>query len=123
MSTRSTLKAVPRCPPAVAAAPQAPDHLGAPERALWARLQGEYGLDDGPAIVLLDQLCRSLMLVRECREQVAREGKLIDGREHPLLRTMAGAERQASSALRHLNFDLEPLRDGPGRAPGTPRRR
>ncbi|MDP3715283.1 MAG: hypothetical protein Q8R21_02625 [Burkholderiales bacterium] len=96
-----------------------PDYLVDPERSLWIRLQRDYGLTDAPALVLLEQLCRNLSLARECRERVEADGKVTaNGREHPLLKVWRDAEKQASSALKSLNFDLEPLRDGPGRPPG-----
>ena len=99
--------------------PRAPSYLAEPEKATWRRLQSEYALTDGPALVLLEQLCRNLQLARECREQVEKDGKITpQGREHPLLKVWRDAEKQASAALRHLNFDLEPVRDGPGRPPG-----
>jgi len=66
-----------------------------------------------------EQLCRNLQLVRECRERVRRDGKVKGGREHPLLRTAHNAEKLVASALKSLNFDLEPLRPGPGRPPGS----
>ena len=117
------LKPVPDSP-AIPDAPRAPDYLGEPERELWTRLQAEYALTDSPALVLLDQLCRNLQLARECRERVERDGLMSKGKEHALLRTWRDAEKQVGAALKSLNFDLEPLRPGPGRPPGTfPKRR
>src|SRR5690606_31385685 len=90
---------------------QPPAYLVDPERALWTRLQAEYGLRDAPALVLLEMLCRSLTLARECREKVEADGKIAaNGREHPLLKVWRDAEKQAAAALKALNFDLEPLR-------------
>lgn len=106
-------------PPPGLAANDPPDDLAGTERAIWLRLQVEYGLEDGAAIVLLEQLCRNLQLVRECRERIEADGKVTAaGREHPLLKVMRDADKAAATALRHLNFDLEPLRPGPGRPPG-----
>lgn len=98
---------------------QPPSYLATTERSIWRRLQSEYDLTDAPALVLVEQLCRSLQLARECREAVTVEGKVTKaGREHPLLKVWRDAEKQASAALRNLNFDLEPLRPKPGRPPG-----
>jgi len=99
--------------------PRPPGYLAKAEKEIWKRLQREYSLRDAPAIVLLEQLCRSLQLARECREAVEKDGKITQaGREHPLLKVWRDAEKQAGAALRHLNFDLEPLKDGPGRPSG-----
>jgi hypothetical protein len=95
-----------------------PRDLAAPERATWVQLSSEYELTDGAALVLLEQLCRNLQLSRECRAEIQKDGKLLDGRPHPLLRIGIAAERAASTALRSLNLDLEPLNAGPGRPPG-----
>jgi hypothetical protein len=94
-----------------------PADLAPKERALWRRLVDEYQLADGPAIVLLEQLCRNLQLARECREIIEVEGKLVSGKEHPLLRVWRDADKVAHQALRSLNFDLEPLK-AIGRPPG-----
>ena len=98
--------------------PDPPAYLGEPEAELWRRLTAEYMIVDSAGLVLLEQLCRNLQLARECREIVEAEGKLKGTREHPLLKVWRDSEKQAYSALRGLNFDLEPLRDKPGRPPG-----
>lgn len=95
-----------------------PADLAEPEREIWRRLQSEYALEDAAAIVLLGLLCRNLQLSRECREKIETDGKVVNGREHALLKVQRDADKQAAAALRHLNLDLEPLRDGPGRPPG-----
>src|SRR5258708_5968060 len=87
-------------------APVAPAYLGQEERTLWSKLQSEFGMDDGPGLILLEQMCRNLQLARECREKVEKDGKIKKGREHPLLKVWRDAEKQASAALKALNFDL-----------------
>ena len=94
-----------------------PADLAEKEAAIWVRLVDEYHLADGPALVLLEQMCRQLQLARECREIVEAEGKVVDGKEHPLLKIWRDADKIANNALRHLNFDLEPLK-AIGRPPG-----
>lgn len=96
-----------------------PADLGEPEQDMWRRLQAEYALTDAGAIVLLELLCRNLQLSRECRALIERDGKIVNGREHPLLKVSRDADKQAANALKALNLDLEPLRDGPGRPPGA----
>lgn len=98
-----------------------PAYLPQLEAETWRRLQKEYELTDAPALVLLEQLCRNLQLVRECRETVEHEGKMPNGKEHPLLKIWRDAEKQTTIALKALNFDVEPLRDRPGRPPGSRR--
>lgn len=97
---------------------QPPAYLGDEEKATWKRLMDEYDLQDAPALVLLEQLCRNLQLVRESREIVEAEGKMVSGKEHPLIKVWRDAEKQATIALKALHFDVEPLRDKPGRPPG-----
>lgn len=94
---------------------QPPEYLGGPEKAVWQRLQREYDLVDAPALVLLEQLCRNLKLVRESREIIERDGMLLpNGKEHALLKIWRDAEKQATIALKALNFDLEPPARGRG---------
>lgn len=103
--------------PSAAESAGPPADLAEPEREMWRRLQAEYGLEDAGAAVLLGLLCRNLQLSRECRERIEKDGKIVNGREHALLKVQRDADKQAAAAMRHLNL-LEPLRDGPGRPPG-----
>jgi hypothetical protein len=96
----------------------APPDLAQPEADLWSALVAGYRLTDPAALVLLDSLCRNRQLLRECRALVERDGKLVDGKAHPLLKTMESAEKLAGAALKALNLDLEPLHDRGGRPPG-----
>lgn len=95
----------------------APADLPEPERELWARLVAVYALADPAALILLDSLVRNKQLARECREAIAVDGKLVDGRAHPLLKVLESSEKLANAALRALNLDLEPLRPASGRPP------
>jgi hypothetical protein len=55
---------------------------------------------------------------------IAAEGMIARGskrqpRAHPLLGVERDARAAMVAALKALNLDLEPLRDGPGRPPGS----
>ena len=55
--------------------------------------------------------------------EIARDGQTIIDRfeqpkPHPLLATERDSRSQLLMALKSLNLDLEPLRDGPGRPGG-----
>jgi hypothetical protein len=90
--------------------PEPPGYLDAVERLLWERLISEFAIDDSGGLVLLEQLCRSLQLVRRCREEIATAGLMPDGKAHPLLAPLRDAEKQASTALRQLGLNSEPVR-------------
>jgi hypothetical protein len=96
-----------------------PATLAKPEADIFVRLRDDFGIVDAPGLVLLAQLCRSLQLARECREQIDHDGLMLDGKAHPLCGVLRDAEKQAASTLRQCNFDLTPLKAGPGRPPGT----
>ncbi|WP_018231730.1 hypothetical protein [Thioalkalivibrio thiocyanodenitrificans] len=87
-----------------------PETLAAPEADIYRRLQADYDVQDAPGLVLLHQLCRSLQLAREAREQIDRDGLLMDGKAHPLCGVLRDAEKQAAATMRQLNFDTEPLK-------------
>lgn len=95
-----------------------PATLAKPEADIFVRLRDDFDIQDAPGLVLLAQLCRSLQLAREAREQITRDGLMLDGKAHPLCGVLRDAEKQASATLRQCNFDLEPLNDRPGRPPG-----
>jgi len=118
---KPTTKPPPYRPPTAPALPppgEPPADLPAIEAQLWRRIVGDYGIDDPAGLALLEVACRNLQLARECRAAVARDGLQIEARAHPLLGPLDQAEKRSLAALKALNLDLEPLRDGPGRPPG-----
>ena len=100
-----------------------PGHLAKTSRDLWRALVNDYRIDDAGGLAILTSGCEALDRATEARKQIDADGMTIVDRfgvkkGHPLL----AAERDARSgflqAMRALNLDLEPLRDGPGRPPG-----
>jgi P27 family predicted phage terminase small subunit len=110
-------------------ASSAPGHLGAEARAWWNRIQAEYGIEDQAGKLLLQVALEAFDRMRQCQEAIRAEGIIARGskrqpRAHPLLAVERDARGQMLAALKQLNLDIEPLRDGPGRPPGTyPRNR
>jgi len=72
---------------------------------------------------MLALACAALDRVESIREQIERDGEMIrtkNGmRDHPLLRHEAVARSFVVKTLRALGLDVEPLRPGPGRPPGS----
>jgi hypothetical protein len=61
--------------------------------------------------------------MRECQKAIERDGAAVKDRwgqvkPHPLLSAERDARGQMLGALKQLNFDIEPLRDRPGRPGG-----
>lgn len=105
-------------------ASDAPEHLSAEARLWWKRLRAEYALDDEAARLLLQTALEALDRVRQCQRAITKDGLLSRGskrqpRAHPLLAVERDARGQMLAALKALNLDLEPLRDGPGRPGGV----
>lgn len=62
--------------------------------------------------------------MRECQATIKSDGPMIKDRfeqpkAHPLLPVERDARAQMLAALKAINLDLEPLRDGPGRPSGV----
>ncbi len=62
--------------------------------------------------------------MKSAAEEIDRDGTTIKDRfeqqkAHPALNAEKDARAQMLAALKQLNLDLEPLRDGPGRPPGS----
>ncbi|MDO8862470.1 P27 family phage terminase small subunit [Haliea sp. E1-2-M8] len=93
-------------------------------RSWWDRLLAEYGIADDAGLLLMQTALESFDRMRDCQAAVTRDGAMIKDRfdqlkPHPLLATERDARAQMLSALKALNLDLEPLRDGVGRPPGA----
>lgn len=102
----------------------APRHLSAEARRWWRRLLEEYALDDEAAFLLLQTALEAFDRMREAQEAIKNDGPTVVDRfgqlkPHPLLPTERDARGQMMAALKALNLELEPLKDGPGRPPET----
>ncbi len=84
-----------------------PKHLERPERELWRQLTIKYRLDEA-ALVILGEALTSLMRARRCREQIAREGEVVEDafgrRAHPLLTAEKTSRQAFMSAMKALRL-------------------
>jgi P27 family predicted phage terminase small subunit len=102
--------------------PGPPRDLKPSGRALWTRIQREYGIKDSGGLELLAQACQAADRIEECGDKIAREGLTITSRsgmvkEHPLLKYEAINRAFVVRTLHRLGLDVEPV-SGPGRPPG-----
>ena len=100
-----------------------PPHLKAHGAALWTQVRAEYSIDDAAGLALLTAASEALDRMRAAQEAIAKHGEMVLDRYQQLKTNPACVLERDSrvgflSALRQLNLDLEPLRDGPGRPPG-----
>ena len=102
---------------------RAPSHLSSDARRWWRELQGEYQISDAAGLLLLQTACEAHDRMKAAAAAIAEDGQTLPDRfgqtkPHPLLATERDARAAMLAALKKLNLDLEPLRDGPGR-PGA----
>ena len=104
--------------------PEVPRGLSKTAVRWWKRFQADYALDDAGGRLLLESALRQFDRAEEARAVIDKEGSTVvdrfgQRRAHPA----AAIERDARSgllgALRALNLDLVPLKDGPGRPVGS----
>lgn len=101
---------------------QAPAHLSPAAAAWWDRIVRDWDLDDS-GLLILTTAAEAFDRMREAQSLVKEHGILIDDRfDQKKVNPAVLVERDSRSAMlqaiKQLNFDLEPLRDGPGRPPG-----
>lgn len=92
-------------------------------REWFDRLRSEYGIEDSAGLLLLQTAMEAFDRLAECQASIALHGASCADRfgqlkPHPLLGAERDARGQMLAALKALNLDLEPLRDGPGRPAG-----
>lgn len=103
--------------------PKPPGRLSREAKAWWKRILDAFPLEDASLLILESGLeCFDTM--RQAQETIRKSGTVVDDRFGcPKMHPAVLIERDAKSAmLRHfkaLSIDLEPLRDAPGRPPGT----
>ncbi|WP_346433172.1 P27 family phage terminase small subunit [Natronospira bacteriovora] len=99
-----------------------PENLSPEAADWWSRLVTEYALDDDAGRLLLQVALEAFDRMRDAQATIKRDGETVLDRfgqpkAHPLLPTERDSRGQMLAALKQLNLDLEPLRDGPGRPP------
>lgn len=103
--------------------PKPPRHLSREAKRLWREIQESYVIDDKAGTLLLQTALEAFDRMREYQAQIKKDGPVILDRfeqpkAHPLLATERDSRAQMLAALKALNLDREPLRDGPGRPGG-----
>lgn len=95
----------------------APEHLGAEEKAMWGAITAEFDISDSPGLALLGQALEAHMLARSCREIIDADGLMIDGRPHALLVTLRDSRKAFGALMRQLDFSLSDTKKPIGRPP------
>jgi P27 family predicted phage terminase small subunit len=103
---------------------EAPDHLSAEAAEWWARIQAEYAIADNAGLLLLQSAMESFDSMREAQKAVDKHGvtyldRYQQPKANPACAVVRDSRAQMLAALKQLNLDIEPLRDGPGRPGGS----
>jgi len=104
--------------------PQPPKHLGEAGATLWRGLVSEYGIADAGGLKLVQTACECADRMAAAQAAIAKDGTFVRDRYgqvkvHPAAALEKDARGGLLAALKLLNLDLEPLRDAPGRPPGS----
>ena len=89
-----------------------PRGLSSEAGGLWRSILSDYAIDDSAGLAILLQLCETLDRVRQCQQQIERDGLTVPGyndqtRPHPLLKTETEYRRQLLSCYRALKLEPE----------------
>jgi P27 family predicted phage terminase small subunit len=90
--------------------PACPDHLGEPERRIWANVISEFSGSLTAFAVLVSGL-EAHQRAREARETIEEEGMVTVGRDgqpraHPLLTTERDARKAFQQTFRYLGIKM-----------------
>jgi len=104
--------------------PKPPVGLSPEAREFWGALANEYQIDDAAGLKLLGRVCEALDRMRRAQRIIKKDGEVIPDKKgsvkaHPAVMIEKEAHRQVLESLRALNLDIEPLRNKPGRPPGS----
>jgi len=103
--------------------PKPPRHLSPSARLLWRGLVEEYALDDVAALAILTAGLEAFDRAAAAKALLDADGPVVTDRwgqkkTHPAASVERDNRAAWMSALKQLNLDVEPLRDGPGRPGG-----
>jgi P27 family predicted phage terminase small subunit len=101
-----------------------PSHLKPAGADLWRKLLDEYAIRDAAGLALVTAAAEALDRMRSAQAAIEKHGEVVlDRYGSPKLNPACALEKDARNgllaALKALNLDLEPLRDGPGRPSGV----
>ncbi len=104
--------------------PTAPKTLSSEAARWWRELVDEYSVDDVAGRLLLMTALEAFGRMRQAQKALAKDGLVLKDRfgqikPHPLNTVERDSRAQMLAALKALNLDIEPSRDGPGRPPGV----
>ena len=89
----------------VAAVLQPPRALAKHGMALWDRIVTEFDVSSSAAAELLCEACQMLDRAESCAQQIARDGLMIEGREHPLVKHELAARAFCAKVVQRLGLD------------------
>ena len=103
--------------------PKPPRDLSREACRWWRRLTTEYEIGDDAGRLILMTAMEAFDRMRQAQAVLTKDGLSIKDRfgqvkAHPLAVVERDSRAQMMAALKALNLDIEPLRDGPGRPSG-----
>ena len=104
--------------------PNPPKGVSSEAKRWWRALMTENDISDAAGRLLLQTALEAFDRMREAQVQIEGDGSVVldrfgQAKSHPSVAVERDARAQVMAALRQLNLDLEPLRDGPGRPGGS----
>lgn len=104
--------------------PKPPAHLTKESKDLWRKLCDENDFGDTAGQLLLEAGLAARDRWEGARRLIAREGVVVTDRfggkrAHPAVAIERDSKSTMVRCFKQLHLDLEPLRDAPGRPPGT----
>jgi P27 family predicted phage terminase small subunit len=100
-----------------------PGHLSAEAKKIWKKLTEEYDISDAGGKEILRAGLEAFDRAQTARASIDKTGLMIKDRfgavkPHPLISCERDARAAYLQALKQLQLDVEPLKNGPGRPPG-----
>ena len=100
-----------------------PKNLSREAKILWRKIQDEYAISDEAGLLILATGLEAFDRMRQAQDILKAEGmttldRFQQPRPHPAATIERDSRAAMLAALKQLNLDLEPLRDGRGRPPG-----
>jgi len=103
---------------ALSATPESPPSLGEPGAKLWRSILKQYVIRDAGGLAILEQACICRDRATGFAATIKRDGAIIRGKPHALLRHEREERLAEVRLLQKLGLNLEALRPGVGRPTG-----
>lgn len=95
---------------------KAPGNLSREAKEIWQKIQDEYQIEDKAGLTILNTAMEAYQTMKDAQKIIGVDGLTVKDKfgqvkAHPLCSVLRDNRAQFLQGLKHLNLDIEPLKE------------